>query len=323
MKNFKRISYIILIVIIIILSLIIYFSVIKNNDNEQDKKGVSEIRYVESKLVDLINSMNNIESRNYKISVSEISKETSENSEESSSGSGSNSGGSSSSSGGDSSGESGSQSGGGEGQGENSQTSGGSQTSESSENQDSNKKFELTKSGVLTNDEEINWDIIQSEVENMYTSIPTITIDLYQLNLNQEDILNFNKEYDNLTIAVKSKNKKESLSALSKVYDFMPKFIKNTSEGEEYKKVLQTKSDIFKAYSKLDTGDWGQIESDMNNAIQTYSQLLSNTNIDESKQYDLSRGYIMLNELQNAAKLKDTEVFLIKYKNLIEELNSI
>ena len=67
MKNFKRISYIILIVIIIILSLIIYFSVIKNNDNEQDKKGVSEIRYVESKLVDLINSMNNIDSRNYKI----------------------------------------------------------------------------------------------------------------------------------------------------------------------------------------------------------------------------------------------------------------
>lgn len=309
MKNFKRISYIILIVIIIILSLIIYFSVIKNNDNEQDKKGVSEIRYVESKLVDLINSMNNIESRNYKISVSEISKETSENSEESSSGSGSNSGGSSSSSG--------------EGQGKNSQTSGESQTSESSESQDSNKKFELTKSGVLTNDEEINWDIIQSEVENMYTSIPTITIDLYQLNLNQEDILNFNKEYDNLTIAVKSKNKKESLSALSKVYDFMPKFIKNTSEGEEYKKVLQTKSDIFKAYSKLDAGDWGQIESDMNNAIQTYSQLLSNTNIDESKQYDLSKGYIMLNELQNAAKLKDTEVFLIKYKNLIEELNSI
>ena len=320
MKNFKRISYIILIVIILILSLIIYFSASKNNDNEQDKKGVSEIRYVESKLVDLINSMNNIESRNYKISVSEVSKETSENSGETSSGSGSNSGGSSSSSGGDSSDGSGSQSDSGQSQGGSSQTSAGN---ESAENQDDNKKFELTPSGVLTNNEDINWDIIKSEVENMYSSIPTVTIDLYQLNLNQEDILNFNKEYDNLTVAVKNESKEETLSALSKLYDFMPKFIKNTSEEESYKKVLQTKADIFKAYSKLDAGDWGQIESDINNSIQTYSQLLSDTNVDESKQYNLSKGYIMLNELQNAVKLKDTEVFLIKYKNLIEELNSI
>lgn len=31
----------------------------------------------------------------------------------------------------------------------------------------------------------------------------------------------------------------------------------------------------------------------------------------------------MLNELQNATNLKDTAVFLIKYKNLLEEMNNI
>ena len=31
----------------------------------------------------------------------------------------------------------------------------------------------------------------------------------------------------------------------------------------------------------------------------------------------------MLNELQNAVNLKDTTVFLIKYKNLLEEMNNI
>ena len=31
----------------------------------------------------------------------------------------------------------------------------------------------------------------------------------------------------------------------------------------------------------------------------------------------------MLNELQNAVNLKDKEIFLIKYKNLLEEINGI
>ena len=61
----------------------------------------------------------------------------------------------------------------------------------------------------------------------------------------------------------------------------------------------------------------------MKNAIDSYSKLLTNTEIDARKQYNVSKGYIMLNELQNVANLKDSAVFLIKYKNLLEEFNNI
>lgn len=304
MKRFKKLSYIVLIVIIIILTVIIYFSTNSKGSENQEKKVISEIRYVESKLVNLLNTMNNIESRNYKVSVSQVSKETSKNSE----------GKSSSSGGSDSSEQSGNS-------GQSNQEGQGGQ--ESAENKNKNKKFELINNGVLTNNEDINWDNVKSEIENMYTSIPTITIDLYQLNLNKEDILNFNKEYDNLTVAVQNEKKEEVLSQLSKVYEFMPKFMKNNSGEEIYKKVIETKSNIFKAYSKLDSEDWKQIEDDVNKAIEVYSQLLSDTTVDSSKQYDLSKCYIMLNELQNSVRLKDKGVFLIKYKNLIEGFNSI
>lgn len=33
--------------------------------------------------------------------------------------------------------------------------------------------------------------------------------------------------------------------------------------------------------------------------------------------------YVALNELKNSCTLKDRDVFLIKYKNALEELNSI
>ena len=159
MKKFKNIAYILLVFIIIILGFVIYSNANKNNENEEKEKIVSEIKYVESKLVNLFNEMNKIESRNYNIAVGEVSKEVTQQS----------SGGSSSSSGsgGGSSGTS---------SGEGSTSNG--EESMTNDRQD-NKKFELQSNGILTSKEEINWDSVKSEIENLYTSIATMTMDLY------------------------------------------------------------------------------------------------------------------------------------------------
>ena len=58
----------------------------------------------------------------------------------------------------------------------------------------------------------------------------------------------------------------------------------------------------------------------MKQAEENYSKLLSNTNIDKTKQYRVNKCYVMLNELQNAISIKDKSVFLIKYRNIIEEM---
>ena len=81
--------------------------------------------------------------------------------------------------------------------------------SSSEENQESKKKFGMKSNGVLTNSDEINWNSIKSEIENLYLSLPTITMELYQLNVNQEDVLGFNTEYDKLTAMVKLRRKKK------------------------------------------------------------------------------------------------------------------
>ena len=90
MKNLKRIAYIVLILIITILGFVIYSNANKNDENVKNEKAFSEIKYVESKLVELFNEMNKIESRNYNIAIGEISKDTTQSSSgESSSSSGS------------------------------------------------------------------------------------------------------------------------------------------------------------------------------------------------------------------------------------------
>ena len=73
MKKFKSLVYIVLIIIIGILAFLIFKNVNKNDGQNQKEKALSETKYVESKLVNLLNTMNNIETRNYEISVSKIS----------------------------------------------------------------------------------------------------------------------------------------------------------------------------------------------------------------------------------------------------------
>lgn len=305
MKKYKKMAYVFLVIIILGMSVAVYANV--NKDSKKDNKETSEIEFIETKLVDLLNEMNHIETRNYSVSVSEITKQSQKKENQESK--------SSTSDGQDLQSESGS--GGDSGQG------GTNNSEDSSQETESSKKFELKSNGVLSNSSDIDWNYVKSEIETLYSSIPTITLDLYQINIAQEDILGFNKEFDNLTKIVKQENKEGTLKELSALYEYIPKFVNSITADEMKKCLIESKSNLFKAYSKLDSKNWNEISKDTKQAISTYSKLLTNTNIDSSKQYGISKGYIMINELQNAVDLQDESVFLIKYKNILEEINNL
>ena len=128
---------------------------------------------------------------------------------------------------------------------------------------------------------------------------------------------------DNLTKGVAEENKENTLSSLSKMYEYIPKFADKVTDDITYKAVINTKNDLFKAYSILDTKNWQEISNDVKGTIDTFSTSLVNTNTDPSKQYTINKIYIMLNELQNAVNSQDESIFLIKYKNILEEMNNL
>ena len=301
MKKFKIISYIILLIVLVILALTVYTSATQDNSKDEKEKVVSEIRYLDTKLVDLFNNMNNIEMRNYKIYTTKIEESRSAET-----------------------------TGGGNSSSESGQNSEGASSDSSSSSEGSNtdttntgENYEMTESGILTSSRDIDWTACKNEVELIYTSISTITLDLYKQNVTQEDILNFNKELDNLTTSLQQENKQTALDNLIRIYEYIPKFAQNVSDDILYKTVLETKLHVFKAYSKLDTKDWGTMATNLTDAINVYSSLLTNTGIETGKQSSINKGYVMLNELINAVDLQNDSIFLIKYKNLLEEINNL
>ena len=72
MKKYKIFLFIFLIIVIIVLSVFLYFNISRGNNQNSKEKSLSEVEYVETKLVTLFNELNNIESRNYTVSVKEI-----------------------------------------------------------------------------------------------------------------------------------------------------------------------------------------------------------------------------------------------------------
>ena len=307
MKKYTKIAYIVLILIIFASGFFIYKVSGKNESNEDIKsKTLADVKYLENKFLNLFNDLNNIKFENYTISSSEI-KQNESASSKSSSGSGGSSSGS----------------------GQSGQSEGGLQNNSGSSNEASgstknNKEYKLEETGVLTNDSQIDWKQIKNDVEDIYITLYPLTLDLYQTSTNQQDIINFNKEYDNLTKAVKDENKDNTLMELSILYDYLPKFVENCTDDEKEKSIIKTKNNIFKAYSILDKEDWTTISENINIATQEFTKIVTNVNNqEENNQYNINKAYVMVNELQNAVTLKDKEVFLIKYKNLLEELQNV
>ena len=298
MKKYTKIAYVALILIVLLSGFFIYKVSGQNKSNENLKeKTLSEIKHLENEFQNLFNQFNNISFENYKISSTEIKKEENENQSSSSSQKSTSNGGG---------------------------NSGKSEKTEGSETSEDNKQYELEEVGVLTENTEIDWKQIKNDVEKIYTSLYPMTLDLYQTSTNRQDISNFNKEYDNLTKAVKEENKEESLKELSILYDYLTKFAENCTEDEKEKTVIKTKNYIFKAYSVLDKEEWDTISDNINSATQEFTKIITNINNKESgNQYNINKVYVMTNDLQNAVTLKDKEVFLIKYKNLLEELQNI
>ena len=298
----------ILLILFVFVIVILIFFLVKNSNGTNNQNGntkmISEIKYMDTKLTSLINSINGVSLENYKVSATKTST-NSNSSEEKTQSQNSENGGNSNTQ--NTSNSSNSQS-------DNSENSG-NQTFESS----NTEQYELKGAGVLTNQSDVDWELIKNEVELLYSILPTITLDLYSNNINQSEILSFNKELDELTIAIKDENKEQATTMLANLYRYLPVYASNLSNDTKYVSILETKLNIFNAYVFANRGNWQEVKNYTSKAIENYSAILNNIS-NKNNDYDVNKIYIILNELQNAANTEDIDVFTIKYKTFLEQV---
>ncbi len=308
MKNKK---YLILLICVVIILAIVFGAVMvfsNSGDDTTKDKIKEEIYYIETKLLGMLNSLNNIPFSN-SVLLEQNTIKGQEKSNNGSSGS-SSQGSEEKSQGGESSSSSGSS--GGESSG----------SSESGGDTDYTKYNVQSKNILNIKENEIDWNYIKNTVELLHTSWTTIMIDLHSLNIKNDDILSFSNNLDALILNIEREDKRATLNSLASLYAIIPIYINQYSNDNYEENLEYTKAHIINSYVLLEDDKWEDMQKEVTKA-QEYFNLVINSVNTKSSQIFINKTYILLNEMKNAINLKDKKLYYMKYKNLMENIMNV
>lgn len=306
MKKKYFILFICSVIFIAVISItLVIFS--NSNKNDTNEKVGQEIDYIETKLIGMVNSLNNVTfSNSVLLEQNTIKGQESSNLAQGSSGDNNSDNSQQKSS---------------NGQSDQSQ----SQSSSQSQNEigtDYSKYSVENQNILIQQDTDIDWSYLKNTVEIIYSSWPTIMIDLHSINIKNENIIEFSNTLDTLIVNIEKEDKRLVLDNLAKLYSLLPVFIEQFSNDTDKINCFYTKSCIVNAYVFLEEDNWDEIKTQITKASEYFNIIMNSTNNDR-QQSNISKTYIAINEMNNVIDLKDKKLFYLKYINLMESIMQI
>lgn len=247
----------------------------KTDEEQLRDKNISEIDYLDNYIMLLINSINNIDLKQYdaKIEKTENLNEILQESEET-----------------------------------------------SSEDTGNNVvQYSMVPNTVLNADKTINWENLKLEIENLNNTWPSIIVDLYKANVDNNKLTEFSDLINTCIGNIKNENRTETLNSLAKLYEYIPVFLEKIVTDNQQVELAKTKVEVIKAYVNIDLENWDGLKGNLDSAISNFEPIVNNTNESE-KEYNIRKAYVLLQEFKNAVDTKDKDLLFMKYKNLMEEL---
>lgn len=198
-------------------------------------------------------------------------------------------------------------------------------TGESSNSSENNTTISTkeTESVLLRDRNDIDWTYIQSELEKIINSWSVITIDLKSININNDNILDFNRNADTALKYIQAKDKANSLINLANLYSLIPEYKSEYSNNSKKIEIAYIKSDILSSYALLESGQWDRIYAFLSDADKRTSALINSNNTEMSNNQNIQKSYILLKEFIKSANDKDINLCYMKFYYLIEELENI
>ncbi|MBO5478964.1 MAG: hypothetical protein J6A04_04590 [Clostridia bacterium] len=277
-----------------------------NEDEYLKAKLKSEIEYFDSSISDMLNKANGLNFQNYQISAEKVKEQTSDGGESQSSQNGGSSDKQQSSGGKNSSSQ------------ESNSNSSSNQT-EQDGNKQNNVRYKMVENNILTQDRTPDWDTLTTDIESIYSNWSVVTLDLYKQNIDNQKILSFNTDLDDLTKAIKDKNKPQTLILLAKLYSYIPTYFSGFSDDQMEINLYKVKSNVFNAYALIEQNNSTEVKRQLQLAEESMIAMMNN--MENKKEYNLNKAYILLKDLQNTIDKNDLDIFYLKYKNLVEELD--
>ena len=199
---------------------------------------------------------------------------------------------------------------------------------EKNSNSEENSKITMSNavaSSILERNDtdKVNWNSIEIKVQELYSAWTSILIDLSTLNVNKENLLEFNDILDKISKSIEDKNKLETLVNSADLYNLLTKYALDFYNDTNKTSLLNTKSCILYSYAEMERENWSEAKNYISKAKNEFANVLNNQVNNINRIDIINKAYILINELEEDSNNMDRKIFLINYSNLIQELQSI
>lgn len=301
----KYIITIIILFSLIILSIGGYFIYSNAKTNEGSKadtlrqKAMSELQYLSSNIILMMNEINNISYENYKIINEEIDSANSEQG----------------STGGTEKKEEGE---------ENSESTESGSSGENENNSSTIKSSKIEYNSILKNtNNEVDWDSLKSDIEIMYSTWTTVLMDLTSLNVNKDNLLKYNDKLDSIVVDLEKKDKQSTLLNMADLYSLLAAFVKEVTNDSNEIALFNVKCNVLYSYAYIERENWEKVNEYVNNAKTDFNNIVNNQ-VNNIYQIDIvNKSYILINEIEKDISNKSKKTFYINYEILMQELENL
>ena len=184
---------------------------------------------------------------------------------------------------------------------------------------------EMVPNTVLTseNNQNIDWHAIRGEIERVNSAWSVIILDLYEIDVNGDMLLEFGRELDIAIININGEDKVGSMSSLSRIYGYLPRFLENIPSEENLRNIKQTKSFLLNAYTGVERRNWIEVGTNVEEATNSFRNVIQNLDYMRDNEFRANRTYVMLNELKRSLEFRNEAIFHINYRNVMQSLNTL
>lgn len=174
--------------------------------------------------------------------------------------------------------------------------------------------------GEYIEDEEFKWDYLKGDMQKINDSWNTLILDLTEVNVQNQVIIGFSTDLNDLLISVSKENESAMLDKLNDMYAKVILFKESYSQEKNRIEKNKIKNDVLGVYCLVNKNDYQTAKTKATTTVENYKSLMNDIQYAEENAYNLNKIYVLLEEFNNAIQTENYDLIRMKYIVTIENL---
>ncbi len=170
-----------------------------------------------------------------------------------------------------------------------------------------------------TEDDKINWNDMNKDIQVINNSLDTIMLDLSEVDISNDDLINFRNQVNDLSIAITNEDANNFMQKASYLYSLLPTYLEKYSDEKNKINIMKLKSLVLSSLSYANSLQWEEAKNTVGLAESKYKEMMDDVDYMKEYSYNLNKIYVLLGEYKNAVDIEELELCKQKYINFIEK----